>query len=86
MPFLLCLLITLLPALGTGCRLFKSAANVPGEAVQAVTPAESPNSPPPTRWRCSKRLMRFSDEYLISMDHGMDKLRRGTNAPIPQNC
>ncbi len=27
-----------------------------------------------------QRLMRFSDEYMVSMVYGMDKLRRGTSA------
>jgi hypothetical protein len=84
MSLLLCLLIALLSVLGTGCRVVQSAANVPGEAVQAVTPGGKPKSkPPPDPVEVQQRLMRFSDEYLISMVNGMDRLRRGTNAPDP---
>jgi hypothetical protein len=83
MSLLLCLLIALLSALGTGCRVVQSAANVPGEAVQAVTPGGKPKKPPPDPVEVQQRLMRFSDEYLTSMVYGMDRLRRGTNAPDP---
>jgi len=87
MSLVLCLLIALLPALGTGCRVVQSAANVPSDAVQAVTPGGKPKPPPPPDpVEVQQRLMRFSDEYLISMAYGMDRLRRGTNALDPPNC
>jgi hypothetical protein len=82
MSLLLCLLIALLSVLGTGCRIVQSAANVPGQAVSAVTPGgkAKPTADPV---EVQQRLMRFSDEYLVSMVYGMDKLRQGTNALDP---
>ncbi len=66
----------------TGCRVVQSAANVPGQAVHAVTPGEKPK-PAADPVEVQQRLMRFSDEYLISMVYGLDRLRRGTNAIHP---
>ena len=76
------LVIALLITLGTGCRVVQSAANVPGQAVHAVSPGEKPK-PPTDPVEVQQRLMRFSDEYLISMAYGMDRLRRGTNEVDP---
>jgi hypothetical protein len=78
----LCLLIALLGMLGAGCRLVQHMANVPGQAVHAVTPggAAKPEADPV---EVQQRLMRFSDEYLVTMVYGLDKLRRGTNQLDP---
>ena len=74
--------IALLITLVTGCRLVQSAANVPGQAVRAVTPGGTAKlAADPVE--VQQRLMRFSDEYLASMVHGLDKLRRGTNSLDP---
>ena len=77
------LLIALLSTLETGCRLVQSAANVPGQAVNAVTPGSSGKKPAADPVEVQQRLMRFADEYMVSMVYGMDKLRRGTNAFDP---
>ncbi len=66
----------------TGCHVVQSAANVPGKAVHAVTPGEKPK-PTADPVEVQQRLMRFSDEYLISMVYGLDRLRQGTNALDP---
>jgi hypothetical protein len=75
---LACLFITL----ATGCRLAQQVANVPGQAIHAVTPGSSAN-PAADPVEVQQRLMRFSDEYLVSMVYGLDKLRLGTNPPAP---
>src|SRR5450432_3169420 len=75
----LCLLIALLGTLGAGCRLVQHLANAPGQAVHAVTPGRTAN-PAADTVEVQQRLMRFSDEYLVSMVYSMDKLRLGTNA------
>jgi hypothetical protein len=77
------LVIALLLTLGTGCRLVQSAANVPGQAVGAVTPGEKAKKSAADPVEVQQRLMRFSDEYLISMVYGMERLRRGTNELDP---
>ena len=74
--------IALLITLGTGCRLVQSAANVPGQAVRAVTPGGTAK-PAADPVEVQQRLMRFTDEYLASMVYGLDKLRRGTNTLDP---
>jgi hypothetical protein len=81
-PLLLCLLIALLGLLGEGCRLIQHLANAPGQAVHAVTPGGTAK-PAADPVEVQQRLMRFSDEYLISMVYGLDKLRLGTNPPDP---
>jgi hypothetical protein len=81
-PFYLGLLIALLLALGTGCRLVNSALSVPSQAVNAVTPG-STKQPVADPVEVQQTLMRFSDEYLVTTVYGLDKLRRGTNALEP---
>jgi hypothetical protein len=78
----LCLLIALLGMLGAGCRLVQHLANAPGQAVHAVTPGGAAN-PAADPVEVQQRLMRFSDEYLVSMVYSLDKLRRGTNSLDP---
>ena len=73
----LCLLLL---TLGTGCRLLQKAANVPGQAVQAVTPG-NPDKPAADPVEVQQMLLRFADEYTTRMVFGIDKLQRGTNAP-----
>ncbi|MEJ0091144.1 MAG: hypothetical protein WDM80_15545 [Limisphaerales bacterium] len=43
----------------------------------------SPAAPAANPVEVQQRLMRFSDEYLLSMVYGLDKLRRGTNTLDP---
>ncbi|MGO8836241.1 MAG: hypothetical protein ACLQAH_04730 [Limisphaerales bacterium] len=75
----LCLVLLLL-TLATGCRLLQKAANVPGQAVQAVTPGNTDKQAADTV-EVQQMLLRFADEYTTRMIFGIDKLRRGTNAP-----
>ena len=74
--------IALFISLGTGCGFVQSAANVPAQAVRAVTPGGTDKTAADPVL-VQQRLMRFSDEYLTQMVHGLDKLRRGTNALDP---
>lgn len=77
----LCLALLLL-ALGTGCRLLQKAANVPGQAVHAVTPGNT-DKQAADPVEIQQKLLRFADEYSMRMISGVDNLRRGTNAPTP---
>jgi len=78
---LLCLALLLL-TLATGCRLLQSAANVPGQAVHAVTPGnKGKRVADPVE--VQQQLLRFADEYSMRMISGVDNLRRGTNALTP---
>jgi hypothetical protein len=79
--WLLCLVL-LLVASGTGCRLLQSAANVPGQAVQAVTPGSN-DKHVADPVEVQQQLLRFADEYSMRMIIGVDNLRRGTNALTP---
>jgi hypothetical protein len=72
----------LLLTLGPGCRLAQKAANVPGQAVQAITPGNS-DTQAADPVDVQQMLLRFADEYTTRMVFGIDKLRRGTNAPDP---
>jgi hypothetical protein len=72
----------LLVTLGMGCRLVQGVANVPGQAVHAVTPGE-PEKRAVNPVEVQQTLVRFSDAYFARMVACLDKLRRGTNAPDP---
>jgi len=75
-------LVLMLIASGTGCRLLQKAANVPGQAVQAVTPGYT-DKQAADPVEVQQLLLRFADEYTTRMVFGIDKLRRGTNALDP---
>jgi hypothetical protein len=67
---------------GTGCRLIQHAVNVPGQAVQAVTPGnDEQHAADPVE--VQQKLLRFADEYSMQMVSGVDALQRGTNALTP---
>ena len=80
-----CALLTLgllLLSLGTGCRLIRGVVDVPGQTVRAVTPGKKDvHTVDPVEVQQS--LLRFADGYSTRMIIGVDKLRRGTNAPDP---
>ena len=78
----LSLLVVLLGAVGTGCRLMQKAANVPGQAVSAVT-SGSNDKQAADPVEVQQKLLRFADEYSMRMVSGVDNLRRGTNALTP---
>jgi len=79
LPLLLSLLLLVS---GTGCRVLKDAASVPGQAVRAVTPGTKDQAvADPVE--VQQRLLRFADEYSSGMIVGVEKLRRGTNAIGP---
>jgi hypothetical protein len=78
----LSLLLCLLVAFSSGCRVFKSAARVPGAAFRAETPGKSDDRKfDPVE--VQQRLLRFSNQFLARMAVGIDKLHRGTNALAP---
>jgi hypothetical protein len=60
----------------------QTAVNVPGQTVRAITPGkQDKNIADPVE--VQQQLLRFADEYSTRMVIGVDKLRRGTNAPDP---
>ena len=72
-------LVLLLIGGGTGCRLIQHAANVPNQAVHAVTSGGKANhAADPVE--VQQKLLRFADEYSMRMVGGVDALQRGTNA------
>jgi hypothetical protein len=74
-------LILLLLALVAGCRLVKDVANVPSQAVRAVTPGKDKSAVDPVD--VQQRLLRFADEFAAAMLAGVEKLKRGTKAISP---
>ena len=76
---LTCLLgLLLIP--GTGCRLARSAAELPAQTVRAVAPGAAP-APAVDPVQVQQRLMRFGDEFSKRLFLGIDQLRRG-NEPL----
>ena len=78
---------TLLVTLGTGCRVVQYRRHVPGKAVHAVTPGSPTKQPEADPVEVQQTLMRFSDEYLVSMVYGHGA--SSVAAPmrwIPPNC
>ena len=72
----------LLLTLVTGCRLVRTAVNVPGQTVRAVTPGnKDAHAVDPVD--VQQKLLRFADEFFMRMIAGVDKLQRGTNALEP---
>jgi hypothetical protein len=77
--FLLGVLLAALGTFGAGCRLVQSAANVPGKAVQAITPGtQDKKGVDPVE--VQQRLMRFADAFSAAMVASIDQLHLGTNA------
>ena len=75
-------LAILLATLGTGCRLIKGVAEVPGQTVRAVTPGQKEKKiMDPVE--VQQMLLRYSDEFSSRMVLGVGKLRRGTNELSP---
>ena len=72
--------LSLLLALGTGCRLVQRAVDVPGNTIRAVTPGKK-GERPVDPVEVQQTLLRFADEFSTRMVIGIEKLRRGTNAP-----
>ena len=62
----------------TGCRLIQTAADMPGQAVRAVSPStrEDKTADPV---EVQQILMRVADEFASNAASGVDQLRRGTN-------
>ena len=75
----------LLLTLGTGCRLVQTAVNVPGQTVRAVTTGKTGQNTTDVV-DVQEKLLRFADEYSVSMTLGIDKLRRGTNELDPEEA
>jgi len=69
----------LLVTLGTGCRLIRGVADVPGQAVRTVAPGERKSVAPDPVY-VQQALLRFADEFSTRMTLSIDDLRRGTNA------
>lgn len=76
---LLLLANLLLATLGVGCRIIQRAADVPGQAVRAVTPGQTAaNAVDPAEMQAA--LIRFAADLDAGIGSGIEKLRRGTNA------
>ncbi len=74
--------IPLLVLLNTGCRLIRSAVDIPAETVRAVTPGKKEKeAADPVE--VQQKLLRFSAEFSAQMIAGIDQLRRGTNPIDP---
>ncbi len=73
----------LLLALAPGCRLIQTAADVPGQAVRAITPA-SRDAEAGNPVEMQQLLMRFADEFIARMTDGVELLRRGS-APLSES-
>lgn len=71
-------LALLLLALGTGCRLIQSAADMPGQAVRVVTPG-SREEKVIDPVEVQQILLRVADEFSSNTIVGVNQLRRGTN-------
>lgn len=72
--------IVLLTGLGTGCRVMKSAAELPAQTVRAVTPGRKGNVAADPMV-VQESLLRMADELATGMTQGIEKLRRGTSRP-----
>jgi hypothetical protein len=81
-PLPICLSLLLI-ALVTGCGLLKTATDVPEQAIRTVTPGKQ-NKGAVDTVDLQEKLLRFADEFSTSMTIGIDGLRRGTNAPNPE--
>lgn len=65
-------------SLGTGCRLVKSTAELPGKAVSTVTPGQKDKAAfSPVEMQ--QTLLRFADGFSSQMVDAVDDLAHGTN-------
>lgn len=58
---------------GSGCRLIKGAADLPGDAVRVVAP-DKPSSTAVDPADLQQRLMRFADQYVAQVLDAVDEL------------
>jgi len=66
----------------SGCRLLQTTAEAPGQAVSLVTGGKKEKATvDPVE--VEQLLLRVADEFSARMTVGLEKLRRGTNAPEP---
>jgi len=76
--FVLSLLLTLC----SGCRLFKTAAEAPGQTVRAITPGKK-NQHTLDPVEVQQRVLRFADQFSTRITVATAQLRHGTNAIDP---
>ncbi|MEK7779889.1 MAG: hypothetical protein AAB370_00140, partial [Verrucomicrobiota bacterium] len=68
-----------LAVLVTGCRLFQTAVEVPGQTVRAVTPGLQKKSlADPVE--VQQQVLRFAEEFSTRIIISVDQLQRGSNA------
>jgi len=72
----------LLVVLGTGCRVLKTTAELPGQTVQAVTRGK-PDQNAVDSVELQENLCRFAHEFSARLATDVEQLRRGTNALAP---
>ena len=73
--------LVLAAAAGVGCRVIQTAADVPGQAVRAVTPGAKAD-PAADPVEIQALLTRVGDAFLARMAAGIDALRDGPS-PLP---
>jgi hypothetical protein len=69
--------VTFLIITGTGCRVVKTSAELPGKAVSAVTPGSKKAQIDPVVLQ--QNLLRFADDFSGRIVASTENLRRGTN-------
>jgi len=79
---LVSLSLWLLVVLGTGCRVLKTTAELPGQTVQAVTRGK-PDQNPVDSVELQENLCRFAHEFSARLATDLEQLCRGTNALAP---
>jgi len=72
--FVLCALMLL----SAGCGLIQGVADVPSQAVSAVTPGAKPK-PGPDPVEIQQELQRFADGFFARLNVGIERLGEGTN-------
>ena len=67
------------PVLLGGCKAMQTAASVPEKTIRAVAPGGNRAAPQVDPVELQQSLARFSDEFLMRIIIGVDRLKRGTN-------
>jgi hypothetical protein len=68
--------------LGAGCRVVRTTAEIPGQALRAVTPGKQ-DKPAVDPVEAQAKLLRFADEFSAQVIGQIEALRRGTNTLGP---
>jgi len=67
-----------------GCNAVKTASEVPGDTMRAVSPDRNDKAPPPADpVVVQENLLRFTDEFSTGVNNGLGQLRRGPSPLVP---